>query len=134
MKTQQLMIGDWVLRDGEPYQIRQLGIYGVDRDGEDYPAVCVGKPKGIGLIIERNEIDPIPLTVEILEKNGFKFKQQGSLEVAILKIKNRHPITLEYIGWSDGRWSIHEHRLVVKYVHELQHVFRLCGIEKEIKL
>ena len=71
MKATELMIEDWVLYDGEPYQIRQLGIYEVNRDGEDYPAVCVGKPKGIGLIIERNEIEPIPLTPEILEKNGF---------------------------------------------------------------
>ena len=73
MTQEELMIGDWVLHDGEPYQIRQLGIYGVDRDGEDYPAVCVGKPKGIGLIIERNEIAPISLTPEILEKNGWSY-------------------------------------------------------------
>lgn len=79
-------------------------------------------------------LQPIPLTPEILEKIGFKFEQQGSLEVAILKMKNHHPITLEYIGWSDGRWSIREHRLVVKYVHELQHALRLCGIDKEINI
>lgn len=134
METNRLMIGDWVLHDGEPYQIRQLGIYGENRDGEDYPAVCVGKPKGIGLIVERNEIEPIPLTSEILENLGFEFKQQNSLELAILKMRNRNPITLEYIGWSDGRWAIHEHRLIVKYVHELQHALILCGIDKEIEL
>ena len=55
----------------------------MDRDGEDYPAVCVGKPKGIGLIIERNEIDPIPLTDEILVKNGFR-KQNNSSGVISL--------------------------------------------------
>lgn len=70
----ELMIGDWVLHDLEPYQIRQLGIYGENRDGEDYPAVCIGKPNGIGLIIERNKIEPMPITSEILKKNEFYYE------------------------------------------------------------
>ena len=146
MKTNKLMIADWVLYEGEPYQIRKLGIYGVDRDGEDYPAVCVGKPTGIGLVVERNEIEPIPLTPEILEKNEFK-------KFPFFHIDEQH------------QWSWWENTLIsvtlwcrelnddtkdgmmlkieaptstlcikVNYVHELQHALRLCGIEKEIVL
>ena len=71
LNCESLMIGDWVWYDNQPHQIRQLGVFGENRDGDSYPAVCVGKPNGIGFMLERNEIDPIPLTPEILEKNGF---------------------------------------------------------------
>ena len=137
MKTTELMVKDWVLHEGEPYQIRQLGIYGVDRDGEDYPAVCVGKPKGVGLIVDRNEIEPIPLTPEILEKNGFK--------------KDEKLEEMYYWNWGIGNncvsydketgivriFHVFGHLVFVlplSYVHELQHALRLCGIEKEIIL
>lgn len=138
MKATELMIGDWVLHDGEPYQIRQLGIYGENRDGEDYPAVCVGKPKGIGLIIERNEIEPIPLTPEILERNGFvKQAYDGWL---ISKDNGRGLI--EYrTDCFDGLLRINYNKkpfsklmVKVKYVHKLQHALILCGIDKEITI
>ena len=130
MKPEELMIKDWVLHDGEPYQIRELGIYGVNRDGEDYPAVCVGKPKGIGLIIERNEIEPIPITDEFLVKNGFR-KQNNSSGVIRLdtywlgeEIGFRlHSFETDYYQFGLAK---------IRYVHELQHALRLCGIYKEI--
>lgn len=150
MEAKELMIGDWVLHNGEPYQIRQLGIYGVDRDGEDYPAVCVGKPKGIGLIVERNEIEPIPLTPDILEKNGWvrtkycygrdcmeihgadKLTEgvDNALSMARWSIdKNYQYHFLDLYMW---KGSVMQHN--VHYVHQLQHAFRIFGIEKEIVL
>ena len=136
METKELMIGDWVLHDGEPYQIRQLGIYGVNRDGDDYPAVCVGKPKGIGLIIERNEIEPILLTPEILEKNGFiKQAYDGWL---ISENSGRRFISYRtdyFDGLLDIRYAEEPFcklSIKIKHVHELQHALRLCGINKEI--
>lgn len=128
MKANELMIDDWVLHEGEPYQIRQLGIYGVDRDGEDYPAVCVGKPKGVGLIAERNEIEPIPLTAEILEKNGFSDKYaEDDLSYAT-----------DYCGdvigvHICGKGGIMD-EMYFNYVHELQHALKLCRIDKTIEL
>jgi hypothetical protein len=144
MDTKDLMVGDWVLHDGEPYQIRQLGIYGVNRDGEDYPAVCVGKPKGIGLIVERNEIAPIPLTVEILEKNGFvKYNEvsdtppydQDEEGNMYYSFKGEH----KFWGWwqPNNVYFIPLNAMIdleIKFVHELQHAIRLCGIDKEIEI
>lgn len=134
MKANELMIGDWVLYDNQPHQIRQLGIFGENRDGEDYPAVCVGKPNGIGLILERNEIEPIPLTPEILEKNGwvkdlYSFESYDNEELECLSL---------WVG-EDGKnkWWWHvgvELVTPINHVHELQHALRLCGIEKEIIL
>lgn len=133
MDSKDLMIGDWVLYEGEPYQIRQLGIWGVNRDGEDYPAVCVGKPIGIGLIIERNEIEPIPLTPEILEQNGFR--KESYIEVV-------GGLDTYYLGEEIGSFRIHRLQegyyqfglAKIKYVHELQHALRLCNILKEIEI
>ena len=134
MKANELMIGDWVLYDNQPHQIRQLGIFGENRDCEDYPAVCVGKPNGIGLILERNEIEPIPLTPEILEKNGwvkglYSFESYDNEELECLSL---------WVG-KDGKnkWWWHvgvELVTPINHVHQLQHALRLCGIEKEIVL
>lgn len=136
MKANELMIGDWVLHDGEPYQVRQLGIYGVDRDGEDYPAVCVGKPKGVGLIVERNEIEPIPLTPEILEHN---FERKGRNYVFSTDFYE-----VEIHEYNDGMYMLTytscEMNLPstqianICFIHQLQQAMRLCGVEKEIIL
>lgn len=138
MKATELMIDDWVLHDGEPYQIRQLGIYGVNRDGEDYPAVCVGKPKGIGLIIERNEIEPIPLTPEILEQNGFVKQAYDGWLISenngrrLIEYRTDYFDGLLRIDYAEEPFS--KISIKLKYVHELQQALRLCGINKEITI
>lgn len=129
MEATELMIGDWVLHDGEPYKIRQLGIYGTTRDGDDYPAVCVGKPKGIGLIAEISEITPIPLTAEILEKNGFEECRIKEIEYFGWRLNEDFSLELNAVDtltWNDD--------VAIHYVHQLQHALRLCGIDKEIIL
>lgn len=132
----ELMIGDWVLYDNQPHQIRQLGIFGENRDGEDYPAVCVGKPNGIGLILERNEIEPIPLTPEILEKN--EFTSQPNIGYII---DDYDGMQIIYDDWNHNLRIIKNYKVCLDIetfdvisVHELQHALRFCGIEKEITL
>ena len=141
MKPTELMIGDWVLYEGEPYQIRQLGIYGVDRDGEDYPAVCVGKPIGIGLVVERNKIEPIPLTEEILRKNGWCFNDEDAKFFPQtwvgggLKLQGADDCGYRIVVTSDyDDEDTNDTPFVLLYVHELQHALRLRRIEKEIEL
>ena len=127
LKASDLMIGDWVAYENDFVQVRQLGIWGEDRDGNDYPAVCVGKPKGIGLLVERSEIAPIPLTPEILEKNGFsEYYHEDVLSYA----QSCGDVIGIHIYGTNGLME----EMYFKYVHELQHALRLCGIEKEIKL
>lgn len=136
MKPEDLMIGDWVLHDGEPYKIRQLGIYGTTRDGDDYPAVCVGKPKGISLIVERNEIKPIPLTTEILEKNGFVKSKYGEMILDDELGASEIYLVLEPDYREEYYWWRVNYELItkIKNVHELQHILRLRNFEKEIEL
>ena len=148
MKANDLMIGDWVWYDNQPYQIRQLGIFGENRDGDDYPAVCVGRPNGVGLILERNEIEPISLTQEILEKNGFSSLNDEMFSACEtetysnqeLKIYLSHigceynPVQLVvYMGY-EPQERVVLRMMPCQYVHELQHALRLCKIEKEIGL
>lgn len=146
MNAKDLMVRDWILHEGEPYQIRQLGIYGVDRDGEDYPAVCVGKPNGVGLILERNEIEPIPLTPEILEKNGFVankhiypypyyeyINKEDKLKVGFAFPQGNRTSYKDPWVYIDSERVFVEH-LPCMFVHQLQHALRLCGITLNIEV
>ena len=90
MKPEELQLGDIVTTTPSGMPIKVVAIH---RKKVAYHA-CTGRFSWVKIGL----LQPIPLTAEILEKNGFEFEQQGSLEVAILKIKNRYPITLEYIG------------------------------------
>ncbi len=141
MNPNELMIGDWVLYKREPYQIRELGIYGVNRDGEDYPAVCIGKSTGIGLIVERNKIKPISLTPEILEKNGFSHIMYsdayysimiGDTYVELRKYENM----AVWFNWEENNDGVYADYILPmpEFVHQLQHALRICGVGKEIEL
>lgn len=73
--------------------------------------------------------EPIPLTPEILEKNGFKNSEFfGELHYKDWQIMSDCYYLAARCG--DG-WYID---IPCKFVHELQHALRLCGIEKEIEL
>ena len=140
MKATELMIADYVSHEGEPYMIRQLGIYGEDRDGEDYPAVCIGKPKGVGLIVGRDEIKPIPLTTEILERNGWSYNDEDAKFAAgtwsggglILQQTDDGFMIVVTSDYDDE--DTNHTPFILRYVHELQHALRLKHSDKEITL
>ena len=119
MKANELMINDWVRvkrtqKIVKVKEIKQSCIYTED-NGYEY-----------------NEIEPIPLTKEILEKNGWK-----KLETAYWWRGGGIPILLdmydERYGWC---LSIERNHIPFdcKYVHQLQQAMSLCGITKEIEL
>lgn len=90
-------------------------------------------------------IDPIPLTPEILEKNGWKKK---IFYVQLHKsVRKWHEYTLPgtdlnidyrpYIALDTQKFSINYEYLMlkyIKYVHELQHILWALGLDAEIKL
>ena len=74
---------------------------------------------------------PIPLTPEILEKNGWK-SINGKYA---LKIKNANYVVLEFT--EDGIYIyINENTMLftIKYIHELQHLLFGLGINSEIEV
>lgn len=91
-----------------------------------------------------NFIEPIPLTREILEKNGFvKWSDHSRIarSCSMLFDKNTS-FCVQEIDGSDSYFTqinrcgagSFEHMMHIKYVHQLQQLFRLCGIDKEITL
>jgi hypothetical protein len=85
---------------------------------------------------------PIPITAEILEKNGFARGKRGNFYHYLLLDKNR---TL-YIHASTNGWRVQitydaagilrtTHLMPdMNSVHQLQHALRLAGVDKEINL
>ena len=147
MNTEDLMIGDWVrnIADGKPikvYEILCSGInptyYQMSDEIEDY--------------IHCDEIEPIPLTPELLEKIGFEevkgmwhqkdrlFRISSYEYVRFYKHSAVH--TEDEVGLVDsvgdcGDYGYEDNYLCdVQYVHKLQHAIKLfeMKLEKEIEL
>ena len=113
MKANELMIGDWVLYNETHRQI--LEISGIDDE------VYLETDE---LVVHQSEIQPIPLTQEILEKNGFV--QDGeSWWYQDFRI---------VLSASKGVSLVCGRQVKFCYIHQLQHALRLCGIEKTIEL
>ena len=102
---------------------------------------------GIRLVFRRTYIDPIPLTPEILEKNGF-----GKFDFPDIEKQHKWFLrldTLSYISlWtrelndnSSSGWMCNIEKqsavsgcFMIVYTHELQHLLKLVGINKEIQI
>lgn len=81
--------------------------------------------------IREDAIKPIPLTTEILEKNGWK-SINGKYA---LKIKNANYVVLEFT--ENGIYTyINENTMLftIKYIHELQHLLFGLGIKHEMEV
>lgn len=123
MKQNELMIGDHVFslidRCGviEKKAVRVTGI----RTDCDYPYIQTGE-SDVWYSVETYE--PIPLTPEILEKNGF-IRDGESWWYKDFRI---------VLFTSNGVSLVCGRQMRFKYVHELQQALRLCQIDKEIIL
>ena len=104
MKANELMIGDWVnsYLDGHPIQL----------DNERFYTIIKGYNDGI---------EPIPLTSEILEKNGgvkdSEYYNNGYI------VGNSIGLLIVEDGFEYGY-------ITIRYVHEFQHLLRLCGLDE----
>lgn len=127
LTSRDLMVGDWVYITDHPMRKEAKQV----------------KPEHLlrSLVI----FEPIPLTTEILEKNGFNeppLEMQKSVRFVVLC--EEYQINYYFnINWfsiyknagvngSDYPVFICAFQERIKYVHELQHALRLCKIEEEI--
>lgn len=132
MKVTELMIGDWVLHFNKPCKV--LGIKDIHR-GHD--AILLFGQDGF----RRTGIKPIPLTPEILEKNGWINKEEkgwmqkgnfGDSPLMLWYIKDTgkfdphfaHELEMSDLS-KDGGFRI---KVQCNYVHELQRALRCCGL------
>lgn len=143
MKVNEIQIGDWV----KISRRNKIGkVYRID--------AANGKGNGYAAVIDGDyhemDLEPIPLTPEILEKNGWVRTKycygrdcmelhgadelpegvDNALSMARWSIDNFYQYHfLDLCMWK-GNVSQHD----VHFVHQLQHAFRIFGIEKEIEL
>ena len=72
---------------------------------------------------------PIPLTPEILEKNGFTLEHySGDVMTGYWWTRN------DFVIHSSMNDAIGKNNFEYEYVHQLQHALRLCEIERTIEL
>lgn len=119
IKCRDFMVGDWIVnQNGSPMQI-----VAVD---EDNAYACKGNEEGPWIFgdYEGYEPEPIPLTPEILEKNGWKHSNR----LMIIRIDDNNFYWSEELG---GILYKNQYNMCdCKYVHNLQHALRLCGLNK----
>ena len=122
MKSNELMIGDWIIcnhYEDKPFYHK----FGVGDFAKGDYEFC----------------EPIPITPEILEKNGFKLRPDGWLWCKE-EIEDQNYIFIQFRKGCDCIRNcelnfIHSVKATFKqicYVHQLQHALRMCGIEKEL--
>lgn len=137
MKPEELQIGDWVCWKGKPVQIAQIS--GIKYSfGHIDVALAHCNDSNILESHDIKSIEPIPITPEILLKNGLERDSFGRIWGAYFEEDEheRLEITVDdktsEIWWSYN-WD--EYRIIkLEYLHQLQQAMRLCGIEKEIIL
>ena len=115
MKTSELMLGDWVLMNNGPAKV--IGLI----DGEIHFEDKVGT--GVSFAA-----DELPLSQEILEKNGWKWDEGWQVWI------NEGAFAIEN-GLDGNRYWTHMFDSPIaplNGVHDLQHALRLHQIKKEI--
>ena len=145
MEAKDLMIGDWFnfLIDIEG------GDTEYDPKNEIYQPMQVDNiefgdaTSEEGVPNDARQLQPIPLTAEILGKNFKKIKLPDE-PYGVYFFGDDDKIKIYIREYTDGLWKvdvdeieiggIRSWRMYVRYVHELQHAIRLCKINKEIKL
>lgn len=138
MKTNELMIGDFIQFSAEhssPLKPKKVQVFGVKYSKElsKYLLDIVFCDSGaIQYNYNLDIFSGIPLTPEILEKNGFTRYGQvyASLQQWVGKFGDKRKSFVQDIR--TGEWGIND--VWINFVHELQHALRLSGIDKEIEL
>ena len=123
MKAEDLMIGDWLKHyNGTPMQVTKITT-------EHF--ACADN-RDMNCWEYNNKYEPILLTPEILEKNGFEGIKEGKFP-SLRNYYNDIIFQLEEIK-EEGNCKILYifKNIPILYVHELQHALRLCKIDKEI--
>lgn len=118
LSCKDLMIGDWVM-------INPISYYQVEQIRVEFGELRIYL-KGTEVFATENEIIPVPLTPEILKKNGFTYIiVLGEVAPKLENFELDNHWEGDGYSWND---------IPLLYVHQLQHALRLCGIDKNIEL
>ena len=120
MKANELTIGDLVY---STFCDKPCKVIGIEQYESEYVNVKVTNVTGTKDI---NSLFFIPLTAEILEKNGFSDNYAYD-DLSYAADAGGDIIGVHIVG-QGGTMD----EMFFDYVHELQHALRLCGINKDI--
>lgn len=129
LSCKDIMVGDWVIPhvfDSTLKPSKIVGIHYNSYKGKDYVdwVDCEVWDE-----LSMNDIEPIPLTPEILKKNGFTLEHHsGDVMTGYWWTRN------DFVIHNSMNDAIGRNNFKYEYVHQLQHALRLCGIGKEIEL
>ena len=126
MNVNELMIGDWVLANGTPTQVEDiLGGGGINPE--------MNGPE-IWNWISEEEIQPIPLTADIITKFGFNHLEGNQYRMTIASSQvdiHELGISVWFVEVEELKWDMPTQSAIVCSVHQLQHALRLFGVNKE---
>lgn len=122
MKANDLMIGNWAefhCGYGKVTGITDAGVHFEDRFG---PGIASGA-------------EPVPITIDILERNGFEKKTfYGIYDDYFDFYIREYSDGLYIVTYHSCEFNIPDQIIHVSWVHELQNFMRHCGIKKEITI
>ena len=133
MKANELMIGDFVLAFGVIRVVTLIHERLLPGDLEYISTIIPGHGfPDTNLSFRSEYAHPVPLTSEIFEKNGFE--RLGTDYILMGQpFGLTNPSSPDY--YKDNYWlRVAATSVNIKFVHELQHALKLCGIEKEITI
>ena len=135
IKCRDLMVGDWITnRNGFPMQITNVG--------EDYAYATFEGLEGDPCEYDEKDCQPSPIEIthEMLGANGWiVYDSRVLINLgSSISIKDEGNIHLEFKEgelsvWLDYENSDGEYADILvpcKYVHQLQHALRLCGLDE----
>ena len=137
ISAHELMIGDFVLVDGTPRKVeaitkKKIGYHRKENEPRLYYA-------------RLRDVEPIEITEEIITKMGFDIEKNLNGWYQARMRTNGFSVYFCVIRTIYWDWEktleissipLHEPylRKNIAYIHELQHCFRLCGVNFEVKL
>lgn len=136
LKISELSVGDWVHHDLYEPDMRVATIY---RDTE-----WIEAEGSSGLVVRCHlrHVHPIPITAEILEKNGLVRHERDADNPKRVVLSNHFIMARTYDDVEWWRVLIYDEEIpskelfngIIYSVHQLQHALRLAGVDKEINL
>lgn len=135
MKSNYWMIGDWTYYTELHYQEKIIALDSLNH--------LVGFRKSHLSIdwCDMDECSPIPLTADIMEANGFDYKERSTSNALMVKHGDGYVIEVFMFknGWVfdiERNYFLNEEYAMDRvhkcgiYVHEFQHALRLCGLNE----
>ena len=128
MDVNDLMIGDLVQVNGEVFKVISISYFdiGISDSKEDFYHEHI------------DNIESIPLTQKILEKNGFVKQDYDGWLISehngrrLIEYRTDYFGGLLIINYVEEPYS--KISIKLKYVHELQHALKLCRFDKDIDI